>query len=182
MCGVNFMKRIITITSLLIPLIVGVIFVILKCTFKLSYNLLGFSSVLESIITFASIIIGFYTAMYGVLLTLKDSDIMISFRENKLMGILKFQLYDSLIASFMILILSILLQVLVKYPGEFTSIATNVWTFVSGYFISTSFRAILLLLRIMFNSDDQSKNHHIEDEPSTEEERNARYKRLNSDK
>lgn len=178
----NFLKKVTTFLSLLFPLVIGAIFVILKLKFKLSYNLLGFSSVLESVITFSSIIIGFYTAMYGVLLTLKDSDIMTAFRENKLTGILKFQLYDSLIASFLILILSILLQVLVKYPGEFASRTMCFWTFTVGYFMTTSFRAITLLLRIMFNSEDQSKGYLAEDEPSTDKERKARYDRLKSDK
>lgn len=131
---------------------------------------------MESIITFSSIIIGFYTAMYGVMITLKDSDVMKEFRSRELTGLLKFQLYDSLVASFFILILSILLQIGINYTNNITNIIFCLWIAVLGYFIATSFRSIALLLKIMFNSENQNKVQSSEEKDEEFKQRIDRIK------
>lgn len=133
----------------------------------------GYSDVLESIINFSSIIIGFYTAMYGVMIGLADSDIFKIIRKNDVEGYLKFQLYDSLIVSFLILSLSIVMQVLAKQTANnILTIFFNAWVLVLGYFAGTSFRSISLLLRLMFKNtskddtneeDSKRKEQQIED-------------------
>ncbi|AVK60545.1 hypothetical protein C5Z25_01615 [Lactobacillus sp. CBA3605] len=169
-----------TLLNLIYPLLFSAFFISIKFLLDLNYTIHGFDKILESTITFSSIIIGFYTAMYGVLITLKDSDIMRAFRKNQLTGILKFQLYDSLTVSFCVLITSVVMQSLIYYPGVLAGSVTNIWTLLVGYFVATSFRAITLLLNIMFNSDDESrkKQQHCESDKSTKD----RYQRLNDEK
>ncbi|MBU7460725.1 MULTISPECIES: hypothetical protein [Lactiplantibacillus] len=169
-----------TFLNLIYPLLFSALFISAKFFWKLDYTVLGFDKILDSTITFSSIIIGFYTAMYGVLITLKDSDIMRAFRRNKLTGILKFQLYDSLTISFGVLLTSVLMQSLINYPGVFTGCVTNIWTLFIGYFIATSFRAITLLLNIMFHSDDESQDENTRCE--SVKSANERYKRLDDEK
>ncbi|EKY8177474.1 hypothetical protein Q7189_002576, partial [Enterococcus faecium] len=101
------------------------------------------------------------------------------FKNNGIQGIFKYQLYDSLITSFIILFLSIAMQILINYPNienkiliEFnlTRFFFYIWIFILGYFIGTSFRAISLLLRLMFNhnKEDNTNNKSI-----SSEEKNA---------
>jgi len=170
-----------TTVNLVYPFIIAILFLIIKSHFKLDYNLKGYENILESIITFSSIIIGFFTAMYGGLITLKDSDVLKAFRLNGLTGILKFQLYDSLTASFLVLIISVIMQGLENYPGPITGSATNIWTLLVGYFIATSFRAITLLLKIVFHPDDESDIGNSPDN-ETPDDVQDRYQRLSDDK
>ncbi|WP_424685749.1 hypothetical protein [Enterococcus sp.] len=168
-----------TIVNLVYPLIVAffVYFLLVK-KLGFSYDTAGYDDVLGSIINFSSIIIGFYTAMYGIMISLLDSDIFHIFRKNKVEGYLKFQLYDSLIASFVILLLSIVMQVLIKQSlsndieKEIVTIFFNIWNVVLGYFVATSFRSISLLLKMMFknnkvdhfNEDDKKRRQKQIDE------------------
>lgn len=119
----------------------------------------GFDNVLESLINFSAIIIGFYTAMYGVLLTLKNSDIFKKLKLRDAENIVKFQLYESLISSFLILILSILLQILINYKTMFTTLISSLWLAIIFVFAISTFQSISLLLKIMFNHD--SKNQPV---------------------
>ena len=138
------------IINLLYPPVLGAVFLATTIHLNLSYSLKGFSNVMESIITFASIIIGFYTAMYGILLTTSNTSFMNEFRRHHVEGIFQFQLYDSLIVSFTILMMSIVLQILIHYPGRGATWIFNIWSFIFGYFIATSYRAIALLLKLLF--------------------------------
>lgn len=162
------------------PIIVGLTTLLIFNFFEINYKLKGYDSVLNSIITFSSIIIGFYTAMYGVLLTLNNSDIFKKFREVEIENLLKKQLYESLITSFVILILSIALQILINYDFLITIIFFNIWSFFLGYFLSTSFRSISLLLKIMFKNTEKIKDSTVDD--ISKEERDEMIKKLKKEK
>ncbi|MGM0181513.1 hypothetical protein IGK74_000410 [Enterococcus sp. AZ150] len=146
-----------TIINMMYPIFLSLVgWSILVYFLKFSYQTKGYSEVLESIINFSSIIIGFYTAMYGIMISLLDSDLFKIFRKNKVETYLKFQLYDSLIISFIVLILSIIMQVLVQQPkSNITNIFFNIWILLIGYFIGTSFRSISLFLKMIFNHNSK---------------------------
>ncbi|MDB1689845.1 hypothetical protein [Enterococcus casseliflavus] len=158
-----------TIFNLIYPLIVSFfVYFLLVRKLGFSYNTPGYEDVLGSIINFSSIIIGFYTAMYGIMISLLDSDIFHIFRKNRVEGFLKFQLYDSLIASFAILLLSIIMQVLIKQKLsnnaeiKIVTIFFSTWNLVLGYFVATSFRSISILLKMMFKNNKE--NYSSDDE------------------
>ncbi|EAC5079592.1 TPA: hypothetical protein RD852_000724 [Listeria monocytogenes] len=121
------------------------------------YEVKGFDKVLESVINFSAIIIGFYSAMYGVLLTLKNSDIFKKFKFYGAEGTVKFQLYEALICSFFVLVSSILMQVLENYINIVTNIVSSIWIGAILILIFSTFRSISLLLRIMFNNNEVNK-------------------------
>lgn len=155
--------------NILYPFILATIFLIVCLNYQINFKIKGLENVLESVITFSSIVIGFYSAMYGILLTLSNSNLMREFRKRKVNRIFKYQLYDSLISSFIVLIISITLQIFKNYPGTLTDIIFNIWLFLIGYFISTTYRSISLLLKILFfhevdlpNINKKSKKQKLE--------------------
>lgn len=145
------MKFIRNFLNMFYPVLAGIALILFVCKYNISYTIKGFSNVLESVISFSSIIIGFYTAMYGVLLTVSNSELMIKIREKNLSGFMRFQLYDSLFVAFLVLIISVVLQSLRFYPSLILFIVFRCWAFLLGYFIATSFRAVSLFLNILFN-------------------------------
>ncbi|WP_421545925.1 hypothetical protein ACLHK0_08660 [Lactiplantibacillus plantarum] len=167
------LKKIITgvpsIVNKIYPLIFGVVFWFVGQKLDITYKVRGFSDVLQSVITFSSIIIGFYSAMYGVLITLKDTDVMVQFRKEHLDGLFKWQLYESLGSSFSVLILATCLQVFRHYDGVLANLVFMAFTFILGWFLANSFRTVTLLLQIMFNSSDLSE-YGRSDENSNQEE------------
>lgn len=138
------------------PIIIALIFVIIDVHWKFTYKVKGFSSVLESVITFSSIVIGFYTAMYGILIAMKNTTLMKEIRRQNLNGIFKFQLYDSLLISFIVLVLSIVMQIVRNYNGNINNLFFNIWFAIIGYFVGSTYRAISLLLKIIFADGNES--------------------------
>lgn len=138
------------IIAILLSLIIGGL--VHTKTLPFTYTVKGYGDVLESIISFSAIIIGFYTAMYGVLITLQNSDIMKIMRIRKVEWLLKYQLYESLVTSFLILILSIIMQVLKNYPIELTEIIFSIWISTLIIFSASTYGTIIILLKIMFNN------------------------------
>lgn len=156
------------------PLIVSVAFLIICLKFDINFKIKGFENVLESVITFSSIVIGFYTAMYGILLTLSNTNLMKEFRNRRIDKIFKFQLYDSLITSFIVLIFSIVLQILKHYPSKAATIIFILWFTFIGYFIATTYRSISLLLRIFFTREVKLPNTN----PKSEKDKLDQIKRI----
>ncbi|HJE97437.1 MAG TPA: hypothetical protein K8V00_07425 [Ligilactobacillus acidipiscis] len=159
--------------NLLYPAVVAGLFLFVDVYCKLTYQVRGFENVLESIITFTSIVIGFYTAMYGVLITLTNSKLMLEFKKRKLDSIFRIQLYDSLIISFLVLVLSIIMQVLYNYPNHITDLFFDMWFTFIGYFVATSYRAISLLLKILFSKEERSPKA---EQKSSDEKKNQMEK------
>lgn len=160
-----------TIWNMFYPLLLAILFLILSLVFNFSYKVTGFEDVLESIINFSSIIIGFYTAMYGIMFGILHSDIFKILKKNESNKYLKYQLYDSLITSFLVLIISICMQMLrhitfVIGSFDIILIITNIWVLLVGYLVGTSFRSISLLLKLMFNNEKVDKNDGIVTEES----------------
>lgn len=142
--------------NLTYPIIIALLFVIIDVHWKFTYKVKGFSSVLESVITFSSIVIGFYTAMYGILIAMKNTTLMKEIRRQNLNGIFKFQLYDSLLISFIVLVLSIVMQIVRNYNGSINNLFFNIWFAIIGYFVGSTYRAISLLLKIIFANSNES--------------------------
>ncbi|EAD1138782.1 hypothetical protein AR000_08665 [Listeria monocytogenes] len=148
-----------TILLSIIVYLLGVVLMILTIcnVIPYCYKIKGFNKVLESVINFSAIIIGFYSAMYGVLLTLKNSDIFKKFKFYGAESTVKFQLYESLICSFFVLVSSIMMQVLENYINIITNIVSSLWIGAILILMFSTFRSISLLLRIMFNHDERLK-------------------------
>ncbi|HAP3970388.1 TPA: hypothetical protein IUU43_002934 [Enterococcus faecalis] len=62
------------------PFLTGAVFVLICSLTQFSYNDKGFDNLLDSMINFTSIIIGFYSAFYGILITIKDTSFMKNIR------------------------------------------------------------------------------------------------------
>lgn len=140
--------------NILYPSLLAIILVLLWVFFVKKTTFGGLSSVLESIITFSSIIIGFYTAMYGVIITFIQSDkknVFDRMSDYQLEDTFKFQLYFSLLTSFFALILSIIMQ---SELINLTSMAGNlffyVWLFSTFMLFIVSGITMSFLIRLIF--------------------------------
>ncbi|HBC4147722.1 TPA: hypothetical protein KEN68_003166 [Enterococcus faecalis] len=139
------------------PFLTSAVFVLICSLTQFSYNDKGFDNLLDSMINFTSIIIGFYSAFYGILITIKDTSFMKNIRGSAIEKKLKYQLFISLLSAFTTLILSMMLQIF-QYKETFASILIfYIWTFFSGLFMALSLQTIILSLEIVFESEPKKK-------------------------
>ncbi len=140
--------------NILYPSLFAIILVLFWIFFVKKTTFSGLSSVLESIITFSSIIIGFYTAMYGVIITFIQSDkknVFDRMSDYQLEDTFKFQLYFSLLTSFFALILSIIMQSeLINLTSMAGNLVFYVWLFSTLMLFIVSGITMSFLIRLIF--------------------------------
>lgn len=154
------MKRILfKFLPLLTGLVIVVVAIFLKSKLKLDYqNIKGFRSVLESIVNFLSIVIGFYSAFYGMIISMQKTKFMRTLAESEYKNELPKLLTWSLISAFLCLIITISMQILVNYKFTFIYYIYFFWCFIVGVFITYAFQTSLLSIVMIFESDPVKKN------------------------
>lgn len=140
--------------NILFPSLFAITLVIFWFYFVKKTTFGGLSNVLESIITFSSIIIGFYTAMYGVIITFIQSDkknVFDRMSDYQLEDTFKFQLYFSLLTSFIALILSIIMQSeLINLNSAVGTLLFYLWLFSTFMLFIVSGITMSFLIRLIF--------------------------------
>lgn len=154
------MKRILfKFLPLLAGLVIAVVAIYLKCKWELDYqNIKGFDSVLESMVNFLSIVIGFYSAFYGMIISMQKTKFMRTLAESEYKDELPKLLIWSLIIAFLCLIITICMQILVHYSFVFIYWTYISWCFIVGVFITYAFQTSLLSIVMIFESDPVKKS------------------------
>lgn len=141
-----------------VGLVVLLILMVLKLKFKLSFNNIeGLESVFESIIGFLSIVIGFYSAFYGMIISMTKSKFMTELRNSKYKDDLPRLLISSLMFSFITLIITILMQVLVHYKNPYITYVYYTWGCLLGIVITYALQTSLLSISMVFYSEPTEK-------------------------
>lgn len=145
------------------PYLVGFVLlgslIILRTRFDLDYySIKGFKEVLSSMINFLSIIIGFYSAFYGMIITLSKSKFMEELRKSRYSNELPRLLLSSLIIAFATLIVTILMQVLVNYKSNVSLMLYFFWGLLTGAAVTYAFQTALLSISMIFYSSPQEKD------------------------
>lgn len=147
------------------PWVSGVVLVILSCLLNWDVCMRGFGEVLESIIQFSGLVIGFYTAMYGIVIVVGNK-LIEEFRNQNVEKIFRKNLTHSLSIAFIAYTLSVIMQVLrynnsiafeiKSFAPQWNEIGFVLWIFVVGVFVGMSYRSIRLLLKMLFYKSNNS--------------------------
>lgn len=129
-----------------LPLIIGLVLVAIMIFFNQKYgvyykSLGGFENILESIVNFLSIVIGFYSAFYGIIISMYESRFMQKLLKSQYRDELPLLLLLSLISAFVCLILTIVMQSLIFYNLKITN-----WIYYICFF------SLVCLQRMHFKS------------------------------
>lgn len=121
------------------------------------FNIRGYRSVLESVVGFLSIVIGFYSAFYGMIISMTKTKFMKELQNSKYNEDLPKLLIWSLSISFIELILTIIMQVLVNYKSNLSFYLYLIWSFFAGAFITYAYQTALLSIAMVFGSEPQQR-------------------------
>lgn len=145
-----------------LPLIIGLVLVAIMIFFNQKYgvyykNLGGFENILESIVNFLSIVIGFYSAFYGIIISMYESRFMQRLLKSQYRDELPLLLLLSLISAFVCLILTIVMQSLIFYNLKITNWIYYICFFFVGMFTTYAFQISLLSIAMIFGSNPKQK-------------------------
>lgn len=142
----------------LIGLFLLSVMVWLKIKYGITYNTLkGFSNILDSTVNFLSIVIGFYSAFYGMIISMQKTKFLVELSKSKHKNDLPRLLVHSLCSAFSCLILTIVMQSLIEYNLSFTNLLFYAWFFLVGLFITYAFQTSMLSITMIFESNPQKK-------------------------
>lgn len=151
----------------LLPTLLPLILFILTFGFCLlipdmNVKILGLNEILGSIITFTSIIIGVLIALFGIIVTLSETDIMQEIRKRKGDRSLFRYSMETLISNFVLLLLSIVFQSLIYYKDNLNMYSVinsyfYIWISLAVFVLFSSARTIYYLLMISFNQNNNTK-------------------------
>lgn len=172
----------------LYPWCLGFLLFVLSFTKGVSPKMAGYQSILESIIQFSGLVIGFYTAMYGLVLVSGNSNLFKKFRSEGVDKIFKNNLIYSLSFSFLAYVSSVIMQELQFHSNTMLtvhklSIAWNefgfkVWIIIVGIFLGMSYRTIRLLLKMLFLQLETNEKIRKTTQNETSEEKKERLNKL----
>lgn len=143
-----------------LAVILAMIFGVINYKFNFVNSALpGVDKVFDSVVNFTSIIIGVLIALFGVVITITDKDIMVKLQKNRGDKTIFIYSIETLLSNFALLILTIILQSLISFETQLsgTNFLVQFWFIILIFSVVSSIRTIFYLLLISFNQNDRSK-------------------------
>lgn len=158
--------------------ILWVVVVIIINHFLLGLNneINQFDKILDASITFTSIAIGFIAALLGILITIKDSEIVKRIFEEDEHKSLKSWFYEAFIIGVLLLISTCINYVFLNDVNIWSTLFFYMWLSAIVWFAYSLFRIINVLMDVFFKSNDTEMRP--ESNRYSDEERQEAKKRL----
>ncbi|WP_282067001.1 hypothetical protein [Bacillus pumilus] len=166
------------VVHLIFPIIISGIFLCLFYFLGIDHQLNNFDKVLEGATNFSSILLGFLGALLGILLSIKDSEIVKAIFSQKGALWLKYYFYESFITGLSVVISSSIMHIFVDEKTAFAKVLFYVWFFCTVFFIFSTYRIVNILMTVFFKANDSSasarpEGNRLEDETARETIRNS---------
>jgi hypothetical protein len=167
-------KVLITI-EVILPFLIAALITTVALSLGFNSKIDKFEKIVDGTITFSSILVGFLAALMGILVSIKDSDIVKHIFEVRGKVLLAVYLSETIFLGFLTVIASG-----VMYP--FIENSEILWPFIVWqitifWFFPSSIRIVFVMMLILFKSPTKLKN--TEDNNLTESQREE-ARRLNS--
>lgn len=122
-----------------------------------------FNNLLEGLVTFDSIVIGFFGAIMPVILSMKNESKFVKYVfENDTQGLFSKYLRVTLLAGLCSAVLSLSMYIRDSFMHkEIKSLLYTVWVFVTSLFLMATYRSLSHMITLVFSKDnfsDESEN------------------------
>lgn len=143
--------------EIIIPIIIGGIFVLLQKPLKLHVLVKEHTGMLITTLFIALILVLFYLCMFIELYHIKNSDFMKAVRQKRLVPLLYVLYWFSIIINTLMFFLSIVLLIMLYYTYGGTNVLLTFWVFLLGVDIPNTIIMIYLSIEIIFHHDKEYK-------------------------
>lgn len=142
------------------PFLISLFFVILMLYLNIGPAVKGFEKVLDGVITFSSIVVGFLGALLAVIMSLSKSEVIKHLYDYKLeerngegKGKVLFFVYcyQAISSGFITVLFSIFMYVIKELSSSswYITYIFGLWMFITIFFITSSFRIINILMIVL---------------------------------
>ncbi|OME07842.1 hypothetical protein BSK64_06180 [Paenibacillus odorifer] len=141
------------IIGLAYPFIFGAASLYLAYRYDVTYKIPNFDKVLDGAITFSSIVVGFLGALLGILISIKDSEVVDSIFRSKEKSTLKYYFYEPFLLGLAVVVSSAFMHVMRAYDNRLSSDVTfYIWLLVTVWFLPSTFRVVNNFMSVFFAS------------------------------
>lgn len=161
------------------PPVISLIFVYLGFTLGFDYKVKNFDKILDSSIVFGSIVIGFLAALLGILVTIRDTDIVREIVKRNQMNTLRYYYNETLLIGFTIVFTASTLHVLRETENLITLIVFYIWNLAVFWFVPSTYRIVSILMSVFFNANnslERPKSNKIDSKEREEIRKNLTKK------
>ena len=134
-----------------------------------------FDKVLDSVINFTSIVIGFIGVLIGILFSIRNSVLVDKLFKHKSREKLKKYFVESFISGVLLIVLSIIMYLrknLIIGECDLSVKLFNLWVGFIAYTLLCSYRIISIMILIVFHEDEiKSKQEELPEERKTDLDR-----------
>ena len=143
--------------DMIIPIIIGGIFVLLQKPFRLHVLVEEHTGMLITTLFIALILVLFYLCMLIELYHIKNSDFMKIVRQKSLVPLLYVLYWFSIIVNVIMFLLSIVLLIMLYYIYGGTNLLLTFWVFLLGVDIPNTIIMIYLSVEIILHHNKKYK-------------------------
>lgn len=143
--------RFLTWIEITLPLILSGITLWVMGILDFNPQLTRFEKILDGSITFSSILVGFLAAMMGVLVSIKESEVMKRIFDVRSKGLLAFYLSETIFLGFIVVVSTCIMYLFIERTDYQTPFI--VWQISLFWFVTSSIRIIIIMLFILFKSN-----------------------------
>lgn len=154
----------------LAPWLLSLIALLLAYLLGFTHTIENFDKMLDAVLTFSSIILGFLAALLGILITIRDTSIIKSLFSNGYKGAIKRAFIEPLTSGLAVVLLTTTFYLYLNVNTFTINIIFYTWLFVLCFFVLTSYRLISILIRILFKSDLERVSEADENERKTSDQ------------
>lgn len=176
------MEKIAKKLELLYPMFIGIAALGIAFSYKMNYQIKNFDNVLDTIITFSSIVTGFLAALLGILVSIKDSEIVKTIFKSREKATLKYYFYETFTLGFVLVLTSGVMHVLIGYDFNVTLLFFYFWILITFWFFPSTYRVISILLSVLFKSNNSTNSSRPEGNNLSEAKRDEIKRNLTKDK
>ncbi|MFD1708930.1 hypothetical protein ACFSCZ_19895 [Siminovitchia sediminis] len=135
---------------------------------NIDYRIPNFEKVLDNATIFSSIVVGFLGALLGILVSIKDAEIVATIFETEEKHTLKSYFNETFLLGIIVVLFSSLMQVLRSYENSTTLIMFHLWVLISIWFIPSTYRIVNILMSVFFKVNNSKSRPEDDDSKLTE--------------
>jgi H+/Cl- antiporter ClcA len=160
----------------LYPILIAGVATYILYKLDFTFKVKNFDKVLDGAITFSSIVVGFLGALLGILVSIKDSNIVKAIFVTNEKYTIKYYFNETFIVGLLVVISSCVMHVLREYNTVWTDIFFYSWIILFSWFLPSTYRIINVLMTVFFKSNNTSAetrpdSNRIDDDARREEMR-----------
>lgn len=158
------------------PILISIGLTFIGYQIGFTHKVANFDKVLDGSVIFSSIVVGFLAALLGILVSIRNTEIVKAIFDSQSKWTLKYYFYEAILLGFIVVFVSSAMHVMRGEETIISNVTFYAWNIVVFWFAPSTFRIVNVLMSIFFRTN--ASNSRPESNKVSPEEESEIKKRL----